>query len=218
MRATWFGIGLVAITVSMGSVSCGESGQAVTNTTAVQLGPTNYVTIPPPVTTVIPPVTTAGPQPEQEYIIEQGDYPATIAQKFNVPLQALMELNGWTLQGQIAIGFPGVGTPIRIPSGGAVIGGETPTQTTAAAAPGVTAAPTTAAGDAPVFTAAPTTTVGEACAGQDYTITAADTSRLRVAQNFGVTVEALDAANGDTAGYSAFYPGLVIKIPGAPDC
>ena len=34
-----------------------------------------------------------------------------------------------------------------------------------------------------------------------------------MAEKFDVTVEALDAANAGTAGYSGFYPGLKIVIP-----
>lgn len=205
-------MGLVAFAASVGMVSCGDGGDgAVTNTTAIQLGATNYVTVPPTPSTGVPPETTAGAQPEQQYVVQQGDYPVTIARKFNVPLQALMDLNGWTLQGQIAVGFPPAGTPIRIPAGGTVAPGSVPTQTSVAdpAAP----APTTPAATAPVFTAEPTTTLDPDCVGQEYTVTASDTSRLKVAQQFGVTVEALDAVNADTPGYSAFYPGLVIKIP-----
>ena len=46
-----------------------------------------------------------------------------------------------------------------------------------------------------------------------YTIEAGDTTRLKVAEKFDVTVEALDAANAGTAGYGGFYPGLKIVIP-----
>jgi LysM repeat protein len=212
MRSTWVGIGLVAVATTIGTVSCGDGDDGtVTNTTAVQLGATNYVTVPPAPSTVAPTETTAGPQPEQEYIIEDGDYPATIAKKFNVPFQALMDLNGWTLAGQMPVGFPPVGTPIRIPAGGIVPGEAASTPTTVA--PTGAAATEVPTGTAPVFTAAGSTTVPEGCAAGEYTITASDTSRLKVAQKFDVTVQALDAANGSTPGYSAFYPGLVIKIP-----
>lgn len=47
----------------------------------------------------------------------------------------------------------------------------------------------------------------------EYTLTAADNARIKVANNFGITVEELDAANATTPGYGAFYPGLKIKIP-----
>jgi len=210
-------MGLVAVAVTIG-VSCGSDGEgAVTNTTAITLGATSYVTIPPTASTLTPPVTTSGPQPEQEYIIEQGDYPATIANKFNVPFQALMELNGWVLQGQMAIGFPPVGTPIRIPAGGSLPGETVPAQTIAPTVPGATTAGTVPTATAPVFTVAPTTTLSSECVGEDYTILASDTTRLKVAEKFGVTVQALDRLNASTRGYSAFYPGLVIKIPSKAD-
>jgi LysM repeat protein len=217
MRSTLFGIGAVAVAVTVGA-SCGSSGEgAVTNTTAIQIGATNYVTIPPTASTLSPAVTTAGAQPEQEYIVASGDYPATIAQKFNVPFQALMDLNGWVLNGQMAVGFPPAGTPIRIPAGGTLVGEPVPAPTVAGTpgvtTPGVTAAGTVPTATSPVFTAAPTTTLSAACVGEEYTIVASDTSRSKVASNFGVTVQALDAANASTPGYSAFYPGLVIKIP-----
>lgn len=46
----------------------------------------------------------------------------------------------------------------------------------------------------------------------DYTILANDVP-IRVAKKFGITVEALDAANTATTNYKSFYAGLVIKIP-----
>jgi hypothetical protein len=62
------------------------------------------------------------------------------------------------------------------------------------------------------------TTPPDPCAQGTYTITEDDTSRLKVANKVGTTVEALDAANADTPGYSAFYPGLVIKLPTKAGC
>jgi LysM repeat protein len=214
MKSTLVGIGLVAVAASMGMASCGESGDAaLTNTTAIQLGATNYVTVPPTPSTDVAPTTTAAAQPEQEYIVQSGDYPSTIATRFNVPLQALMDVNGWRLEGQIAIGFPPAGTPIKIPAGGTVPAGATPTETTVAGATAADDATTVPTATAPVFPATPGKTIDAGCVSQEYTITASDTSRLRVADKFGVTVQALDAANAGTNGYSAFYPGLVIKIP-----
>ena len=54
---------------------------------------------------------------------------------------------------------------------------------------------------------------GADCETGEYTIEEGDTTRLKVAEKFDVTVEALDAANAGTAGYSGFYPGLKIVIP-----
>ncbi|MEJ7722452.1 MAG: hypothetical protein WKF58_19380 [Ilumatobacteraceae bacterium] len=39
-----------------------------------------------------------------------------------------------------------------------------------------------------------------------------------MAQNFDVTLDQLNAANANTAGYAGFYPGLEIVIPAASDC
>ena len=59
---------------------------------------------------------------------------------------------------------------------------------------------------------------GSNCPAGQYTIEASDTARTKVASKFDVTVEALDAANAGTSGYSAFYPGLKIVIPAKADC
>src|SRR5687767_3554291 len=140
MRSTLVGMGMVAVAAVIGMTSCADNtADGTTGTTAVQLTATNYVTVPPAASTLAPAPTTAGPQPEQEYIIEQGDLPVTIAKKFNVPFQELMDLNGWVLEGQMAIGFPPVGTPIRIPAGGTLPGETLPPSTAAA---GVTSLPT----------------------------------------------------------------------------
>ncbi len=56
------------------------------------------------------------------------------------------------------------------------------------------------------------------CAPGEYTILAEDTSRSKVAKKLDTTVEALDAANAGTPGYSSFYPGLKIKTPPKADC
>ncbi len=66
-----------------------------------------------------------------------------------------------------------------------------------------------------------TTTVaggGDNCTAGSYTITADDTTRIKVADKFNVTVDQLDAANSGTNGYSAFYPGLKIVIPAKAGC
>jgi hypothetical protein len=39
-----------------------------------------------------------------------------------------------------------------------------------------------------------------------------------VAEKFGTTVGELQSINADTAGYSAFYVGLTIKIPAKTAC
>jgi LysM repeat protein len=67
----------------------------------------------------------------------------------------------------------------------------------------------------PTSVAAPVSSAPESggAAASEYTIQSGDTSRTKVADRFGVSVEDLDAANAATDGYTAFYPGLKIIIP-----
>ena len=46
----------------------------------------------------------------------------------------------------------------------------------------------------------------------EYTVQSGDT-QFTVANRYKVTLDALNLANAETSGYSAFYVGLVIKIP-----
>jgi len=73
--------------------------------------------------------------------------------------------------------------------------------------------PTDAAGGVVTTVAGGTLPPPDQCVPGKYTIDASDTSRLRVAEKFDVTVEALDAANANTSGYSGFFAGLEIVIP-----
>jgi peptidoglycan hydrolase-like protein with peptidoglycan-binding domain len=73
--------------------------------------------------------------------------------------------------------------------------------------------PTDAAGGVVTSVAGGTLPPPGVCVPGTYTIQATDTTRTRVAEKFDVTVEALDAANANTAGYGAFFPGLDIIIP-----
>lgn len=206
MKSTIFGIGLVAAAAALGLVSCADD-LASPSTTAVQIGATNYVTLPPTPSTEAPPVVTGGVQPEQTHTIEAGDLPVTIAKKFNVPFAELMALNGWVLEGQFVTNFPPVGTVIRIPAGGTLPGDTVPT--------------TAPVGETPTqSTSEPTTTIaggGDNCAPGSYEIESGDVP-INVAKKFDTTVEALNAANANTAGYDSFYVGLAIVIPGKTDC
>lgn len=206
MKTTILGLGLVLASGALGLVACSDDAET-TSTTAVQIGATNYVTIPPTPSTDAPPVTTGGPQPEQSYAIEAGDLPVTIARKFNVKFEDLMAINEWVLEGQFVTNFPAVGVVIRIPAGGTLPGETLPPETQTASPTQTTSAPaTTLAGG------------GDNCAPGSYVILAEDTSRQKVANKFDVTVAALDAANAGTSGYSAFFPGLTIIIPAKADC
>jgi LysM repeat protein len=210
------GMGMVVAAGSLGLMSCGAD-TATTNTTTVRVGATNYVTIAPAPSTNVP-VTTAPDAPGSilqfpgEYVIEENDYPSTIANKWKVQFADLMTINNWTLQDNgLVPEWPGVGATILIPAGGTVPGvppdpGLPPTTSIA----GSVATPTTLA---PVTTVATTTTTeapGSACG--TYTIVEGDYPGL-VAGKVDTTVAKLAAANTGTKGYSSFYVGLVINIP-----
>ena len=215
MRSMWVGMGLFVGASALGLVACGGDS-ATSATTAISVRPTNYVTIPPAPSTTAP-VTTAVDAPgailpyETTYTIAQGDLPVTIASKWAVDFNALMALNSWVLEGTgstaYVSNFPPVGTAIKIPPGATV-----PGEPVAGAAPDNSVATTTATTTA--TSAAPTTVAeaeGEVCGA--YTITADDTSRVKVADKFDTTVAKLDAVNASTNGYGGFYAGLEIKIP-----
>ncbi|MFN8020145.1 MAG: LysM peptidoglycan-binding domain-containing protein [Acidimicrobiales bacterium] len=58
---------------------------------------------------------------EVDYVIREGDYPATVASMWQVDFEELMALNGWTLQPDgIVPEWPGVGATILIPAGATV--------------------------------------------------------------------------------------------------
>ncbi len=196
---------------SLALAGCG-SGSTTGASTPISISATDYVTIPPTPTTIAAPTTlpdlagTIIPD-ESTYVVQAGDYPSTIAQRFKVDFNEFLKLNDWTLDANgIAVGFPGVGQPIKIPAGATVPGIAPPTVPTTAGEDTATATTT------PVATDAPSTTVND-CAAGTYVILADDTSRQKVATKFDVTVASLDAVNANTKGYSMFYPGLKIIIP-----
>lgn len=149
----------------------------------------------------------------QEYEIQSGDWPLRVVEMFGIPggLDALMNFNDWSDWTNFV-----PGTVIRIPGGSLVpnaTGGET-TDTS-----GDTSTGDTSTGDTSGETTETTpATLADPCATGSYTIEEGDTSRVAVAEKFDVTVEELDAANANTAGYSSFYPGLQIVIPAPDDC
>ena len=196
--------------------ACGAANGESPDGTVLGLTSTNYVTVTQTPTT-LPPTTIAGGgsnpgavHPEEgTYVIVAGDFPSTIANRFKVTLNDLIAINGWTLaNGQVPeFNSLAAGATIKLP----------PNWTE----PG--AASTDTSTDTPTGTtpSEPTTTVAggqSACAPGEYTILAEDTSRVKVAKKLDTTVEALDAANVNTKGYSGFFPGLKIKTPPKADC
>ncbi len=190
--------------------SCSNSGSS-SDPTALGLTATNYVTVTQTPTTVTT-TTVAGlsnpglVHPEEgSYVVAAGDYPSTIAKKFKVVFADLLAINGWTLVGQQVPEFPTPGTTIRIPPNWTEPGTATDTTGGSGSSPPTNTTTTLAGG-------------GSTCAPGEYTILAEDTTRLKVAKKLDTTVDALDAANASTPGYSSFYPGLKIKTPPKANC
>ncbi len=177
--------------------SCGNDATSGATASTINLDATNYI-VKEPVTTTIAPLsvveeTSTG---SQTYVVQSGDYAIKVAEQFGVPLEDLLNFNGWATGSE----FPFPGEEIKIPPGGTAQGGTAGD-----------------AGDA-ASTGETIPDAGSNCAPGSYTIEAGDTARSKVANKFDVTVEALDAANAGTSGYSAFYPGLKIVIPAKADC
>lgn len=200
---------LVALSAAV-LASCGATDGSSPGQTTLGLTATNYVTVTQTPTTVTATTLAGAPgtpglvHPEEgSYVIATGDFPSTIANKFKVVFADLLAINGWTLVGDQVPEYPAVGATIKIPPGWTEPGtvadsGDTTTGTTPSAT-------TTIAGGQ------------STCAPGEYTIVEGDFLG-KVATKLDTTVEALNAANANTAGYSAFYPGLKIKTPPKADC
>jgi hypothetical protein len=201
---------LVALSAAV-LASCSNSGSS-SDPTTLGLTATNYVTVSQTpsttTTTTLAGLTNPGAvHPEEgSYVIATGDYPSTIAKKFKVVFADLLAINGWTLVGQQVPEFPAPGTTIRIPPNWVEPGTATDTTSGGGGSTPPTNTTTTLAGG------------GSTCAPGEYTILPEDTSRTKVAKKLDTTVDALDAANVNTAGYSSFYPGLKIKTPPKANC
>jgi LysM repeat protein len=188
--------------------SCGGTDDAATRTTIDLSADSTAFVVRPPATTT-PPADTA-PEAgavvttEQEYVVQAGDAPIVVANRFGVSVDDLIAYNEWA-PGE----FPFPGQTIKIPPGGTAPGA-------APAANGDDATGDEAAAEE-AATAGTIPDAGDNCAPGSYTIAEGDFEG-RVASNFDVTLDALRAANANTPGYSAFYPGLEIVIPAKADC
>ncbi len=205
-----------ALVAGLVLAACGSSDSGAPSVSTIELseGSTSYQTLPPATTTTLP-EGEGFASPSQEYVVQPGDYPIKVANDFGVPLEDLVNFNGWASEAE----FPFPGETILIPPGGKTVGGSA---APAESAGGATDGSTDATGDG---TAGEDESAGEAieppsgdaCQPGSYTIAEGDIP-LRVAEKFDVTVEELNAANSATNGYSAFYVGLEIVIPPASDC
>jgi LysM repeat protein len=195
--------------------SCGSAETAATQSTIDLSAASTAFVVRPPATTE-PPTDTAGGdsaaivEGTQEYTVQSGDAPYVLVSRFGVTLEDLLAVNEWTDPSQ----FPFPGTVILIPPGATSVAAAT-----APAGDTSSADDTSSAGD--TAEPAPAATIpdaGDNCGPGTYTIEAGDTTRTRVADKFDVSVAELDAANVNTSGYSAFFPGLQIVIPAKADC
>lgn len=193
--------------VVLSSCGSGESG-ATQSTIDLSAASTAFVVRPPATTEPVDTLAEGDPdaivEGTQEYTVQSGDAWYVLVTRFGVSLEDLLGVNEWT----DAATFPFPGEVILIPPG----------------AKSVTAAPAaTDSGDTSTDvanSATPTETIpdaGDNCSPGTYTIVEGDYLG-KVASNFDVTVDALNAANASTSGYSAFYPGLEIVIPAKSDC
>jgi LysM repeat protein len=180
--------------------SCGGEATDQALGTVFTVAPTTYAVIDPPTTTTTT-TTTLPPLPDVEgvdassgtYTVSGGDSVYAIANKFGLTPEQLAAINGWA---------DGIGHTILPGDVISVVAGASATP----AAPG---APATG-GDQQVATG---TDAPQADCPTTYTITASDTTRIKVASRFGITYQEMDAANTGTPGYGNFLIGTVINIP-----
>ncbi len=209
MRVNRFGklgsLGVVTWPLLAGAlvlVSCGSDAVSGSTVSTISLDATNYI-VKDPVTTTTEPLS-ADPGEStgsQVYTVQSGDYPLKVADQFGVPIEDLLNFNGWATASE----FPFPGQEMKIPPGG---------KTPGAAVVDV-ATPADPATEPPVGATIPAS--GSNCAAGSYEVVAGDYLG-KVASKFDITVEAMNAANSGTSGYSAFYPGLKIVIPAKSDC
>lgn len=202
---TWRGgFGLLAVVVFavVPLSACGED-ELVARTTLAPIQPSSYVVREPVVTNTTLVESETEPaslinaegrsQVEQEYLIKFGDSVSLIASVYGITGEEIARYNDWP-NGVFQAIFPG--QTIRIPPLALVPGAVdtpvvnedgTPTQTTVAVA-------------------------AEECLEGIYVLVSGDMP-VRVAERFGVTLDALNFANRNTSGYGAFIVGTRVRIP-----
>jgi LysM repeat protein len=189
---------------------CGEDATGA-RTTLAEIQPSSYVVRDPVTTTTTQPGAQEGVGEdgistiEQQYTVVSGDYPLRVANLFGVPVIDLCNYNGWTPPNCPEFPFPG--TVILIPPGAKVPGAPATDTGTGAGTDTGTGTDTTAA--PPTQTTLPPS--GE-CTEGTYTLVSGDFPG-KVAEQFDITVDQLNAANANTPGYSSFIVGTEIKIP-----
>lgn len=183
---------------------CG-TGEEGASATLAPVQPTTYVTVDAPSTTTTttpppPPTAPSGQaivEQEQLYTVEAGDNLYKIATRFGITLEDLLAYNGITTDHFL---LPGQ-TTLKIPAGSVSAGG--------AAVPAGSTPP-------PAGTVGPTTTQAPA-AGCVHVVVEGD-YQGKVAQRYGVSLDALAAANADNPAWNRFLIGDEITIPAGGSC
>jgi len=190
---------MAAVAVALSLSGCGQATTAATSS-VFNMSSTNYQTLPPtqstiPSTSTLPITVVPGgiTTDTSEYVIQEGDWPITVAERFKISVDQLALANMDT---------PGyasfmVGMTIVIPAG------ATLPQDSGTTLPG---SPTTTQGGG-----------GSNCIQGTYVIVAGDLPS-RVAKKFDITVDQLAAANINTSGYRNFVVGTEINIPKKDGC
>ena len=213
-------VGVLAAPVVLGAfvlASCGGAdGAASVSTIDLSEGSTAFVVRPPATTEPDVQVDGAVVTTEQEYVIQAGDYPLGVAEQFGVSLDDLVAYNEWPSAAEAPF-F--VGNTIKIPPGGtsaaSASSDDAGTDADADADTGSTGDDADASGDAGSTATIPD--AGDNCGEGEHTVVAGDYP-LGIAEQYDVTIEALDAANAGNPAYSQFVPGQTIIIPAKPDC
>jgi LysM repeat protein len=216
MRSLLRPLGVIALGLSPAILitACGDGDDETANTPVVPIDETSYVVKEPATTT-----TTLAPTDsleggisavEQLYTVVAGDAVSLIATRHGITMEELSNYNEWPE----GISHPlNPGDEIRIPPGSKIPSAAEADEDDDEDTTDDTDADTDSTDADTDSTDAPPSGSGDDCEAGTHTITADDTTRVKVAEKYDVTVEALDAANVNTAGYSAFYPGLEIVIP-----
>lgn len=191
--------------------ACADSEVGGPTAATITILPQSYQTRPGPTsagqTTTLAPVDGRAPQ-EQDYVLESGEYPYDVADKFDISLDALLEYNDWELDNGMVPDWPAAGETVKIPPNALIPttepsdGGSTTTTVDNTVNPRPNSS---------------STSLGDECTPGSYTVEEGDYP-IDVANDFDVSIDALNQANADTTGYSSFFPGLEIVIPPAEGC
>jgi len=183
------------------AAGCGGATATGPSATLVKIQPTSFVEVAPATTTTTTTIAAidlgAGVSPvEQIYTVKAGDGASKIASLHDITMEQLVNYNEWP-EGISHQFF--VGDLVKIPPGAKIpgTGGDTAAGDSGDSGGDSTTDDATASGDCPTT----------------YVIKVGDTVRSRIADDFGITFQEMDAANASTPGYQNFISGIEIIIP-----